>query len=1505
MANERGGLDYPIIVRDQFSATTEKFREEIRLSSEVFRSFGQLGAQSKSVVGSLKDSAAAARELTKATKDLGEEQKTATALTSKVRDVNRDVDRAFLSAARSREIARVAEERGLDLSRRKVVVLSTEQAAIKKLTAERERLAVAERAAQIRAEATQGPQISTEEAAALKKVEDALRRKSVAARAAQIADERGIALGKAKIAALSFEEAAAAKLAAQERRLALATEVARQANEKLIGPRLAGGQFSSQGADVPALPQQGPTLSDTEAAALRRVTDALKKKAIAERAAQIADEQGVVIGKEKVAELSIEEAALARVNDQERKNAISTRATQIAQERQIGPRQANGLFSGSQPDAIIPAKELTLKERLLASFNKQLTETGTQGNNLLFTFRRLFGVLALFQAARLAFRSFVEIIKAGIEFNAEIQTSTLGVASLITAVADLRDQFGHTLEPARALPAALVLAKKQVALLRQEAFKTTAPFTELLEAFQTALSPGLTGGLKIDQVREFSVRISQAAQSIGLASNQLSEEIRSILSGTIQARTTRIATALGITNEDIRRAKEENKLFELLTDKFKAFEIAGEQAARGTFTGLFNLVKGVFQQALGEGSKGLFEDLIKLGNVLFDRVLTVKDALGNIVPNPRIVTVFREVFDVLKGLLGTAIQVAQSFGFGGAIAASKVFSDTLRILGELAIGVFAGITRTVLLATAAFDGLTRALGISNAEFASFLGSAASIVVPLIIVRNLLGSVGLGLLKLIGLLGQIPILFGKSGVSALALLGPILAIVGALTIVGTLFKSIAEDIFGVNLTIGETVDLLGNGLAGAFQSVITFVQLAIEEVRNFFARSLDAVSNFGEDMVRSTKLALATVQGDLDEVARLTTEQNDADLAADNELAKQKKEHAEKLNDIREKGALTQAALEKQIADTIGKAATRNAAPEGVTPPTAGFDFSEFLKTPDFIGPPAPEPNFDNPLSTAKSDINGLADELKGVEDEARKVRREFELTFGRPIVQGAAGQIEKTFQQAALEVTTKTREIDARVAATRAKIAELQAVKPVDDASAAQVQADLNSLLTDEEQLLAARNKLEKIATDTARTRAAIIAAEETPALVKENETLAQRVRAERAIAAATRGRATDSTIALLQARANLAATQQENAAKAEQLRLEISVSAQRARGATGDEKTALDKFVAGKQRQLTLEQDIAKSQEDQLAFLVQQADLVQNGTISQGVREGFIQLASELPTLFEVGVNTAKSAVDGFISLLGDAFASIFDPNSNFQLGDALGRLLLSLGQQLFQQVVQAAVAQFITAQLGLNTAGSTLSGAAIALAATVPGLFGAALVLQNAAIALSFAQLSSSAQLGFTSFFAKDGGLVPQGLAIGGPVRTARGRPRNIPASDTVPIWGTPGEFMQPLRAVRMYGTRTMEALRAGLIDPSAVASLVPGSAALATRTSPGAGFAEGGLISEQPRTVSSGSSSSDGGGVQKAVVVPSEQSFERLLGGGKGAMLKFLAENSGAVNSALKRK
>jgi hypothetical protein len=413
------------------------------------------------------------------------------------------------------------------------------------------------------------------------------------------------------------------------------------------------------------------------------------------------------------AQLQVSQQQLRLEREKLRNREVQARLArqQAAEERRIARERATAERRTQQTlDRTNRARSQAVRQQ--RTLTRETRKTDKAAGGLAFKFRRLVGTLAVFTLAREAVAGFNRLVASAVRFNDTIEGATLGIGGLITAVGEVRDAQGELVEGAEGFAVATGIAREQVAALRQDSLRTVATFEELLDTFQVAVGPGLAAGLGLDEVRTLSVQISQAATALQVPQNQLAEEIRSLLSGTIQARTTRIATALGITNEDIRQLKEAGTLFEELTGRLGEFSLAAEEAAKSTVSGISTLLQGALSEALGQAAAPLTEGLLSSLRDVFDNVVTVRDELGNLRPNPQFVRAFQPIFAVLNDALGAIRQVGEALGFEGA----ATIGDLVGALGTglveagRSVGlVFAGLVEVVQGALDAFDGLISAL----------------------------------------------------------------------------------------------------------------------------------------------------------------------------------------------------------------------------------------------------------------------------------------------------------------------------------------------------------------------------------------------------------------------------------------------------------------------------------------------------------------------------------------------------------------------------------------------------------------------------------------------------------------------------------------------------------------------------------------------------------------------------------------------------------------------------
>lgn len=264
-------------------------------------------------------------------------------------------------------------------------------------------------------------------------------------------------------------------------------------------------------------------------------------------------------------------------------------------------------------------------------------------------------------AAYSGFRAIEGFIAAGIRFNTVIESSKLGIGALITATAQLRDSQGNLITGTAALAAAQGLARGQLDKLRIAGIQTAATTEELVTTFEEAVAAGISVGLTLDQIRVFSVQVAQAAGAIHLPMNQLQQESRSILQSTID-RNSRIAKALGLTNAMVNKAKEEGKLFDLLNEKFKAFNIAGIESV-STFAALRSNIQDAFSVLAGQATFPLFTQLRLAGlealSSIFDfRSAEIQRSFKGLVEGAAVV--FREIGSVLADAIRTGVEKAKA-----------------------------------------------------------------------------------------------------------------------------------------------------------------------------------------------------------------------------------------------------------------------------------------------------------------------------------------------------------------------------------------------------------------------------------------------------------------------------------------------------------------------------------------------------------------------------------------------------------------------------------------------------------------------------------------------------------------------------------------------------------------------------------------------------------------------------------------------------------------------------
>jgi hypothetical protein len=299
------------------------------------------------------------------------------------------------------------------------------------------------------------------------------------------------------------------------------------------------------------------------------------------------------------------------------------------------------------------------------------------------------GVIATLGGAQL----FAAAGRGAVQFNSTIEQSRIGIAALIRAFAEAD---GGSVGMAESMQTAADIQKQ----LQLEGLKTTATYEQLLKALQEGLGPALKAGFNTEQVVKFTSLMTQTAAALSVPMDQLGQEIRSILEGTIDSNS-RVAKALGISNEKIKELAASGKLFDYLSTKLRAFGDAGDAMGK-TLGGVWSNLIDAVQMALGTSLEKSFTSTTAFLMRVMDAIVSIDEEAGTFTFNERIEEALRQVDQAISAVLD-------------------------RFSGEELIGMLASFVETMGAIAVAVLGFVTALASLWQELGPFAPAIAGIV----------------------------------------------------------------------------------------------------------------------------------------------------------------------------------------------------------------------------------------------------------------------------------------------------------------------------------------------------------------------------------------------------------------------------------------------------------------------------------------------------------------------------------------------------------------------------------------------------------------------------------------------------------------------------------------------------------------------------------------------------------------------------------------------------------
>lgn len=189
-------------------------------------------------------------------------------------------------------------------------------------------------------------------------------------------------------------------------------------------------------------------------------------------------------------------------------------------------------------------------------------------------------------------------VKAGFDFNSEIQQMQLGLSAIVAANETVRNSQGQQVEGAQKLAYAQGQVADVFAKLKQDAINTTATMPQLVGAFQQVLGPAMGVGMSLDDARKVTVQLVQTMGALGIPMEQARSEINAIITGQM-TQDTNLKNILRLSNEDVKLWTQKGTLAAELLKRTQEFGEAGKQAGEIWNGAISNLGDNLQQKVLG------------------------------------------------------------------------------------------------------------------------------------------------------------------------------------------------------------------------------------------------------------------------------------------------------------------------------------------------------------------------------------------------------------------------------------------------------------------------------------------------------------------------------------------------------------------------------------------------------------------------------------------------------------------------------------------------------------------------------------------------------------------------------------------------------------------------------------------------------------------------------------------------------------------------------------------
>lgn len=344
------------------------------------------------------------------------------------------------------------------------------------------------------------------------------------------------------------------------------------------------------------------------------------------------------------------------------------------------PAENSAMASSLARVAALNRQILKTMKDINAEAKKMSTNMGGTSKAAESTLSKLGNLSLVAQGAAQIFETIKDmastIVMPGFNFSKEMEMNQLGIAGILQSMTLLN---GQAVEFSEAMGISADMMQK----LQKDAIKTSATTGELVETFRAVLAPGIGAGMSLDEIQEFTTVGVNAVKAMGLQSNQFVQELRDLVQGGIAPASSTLATALGLTDADIKAAKASSEgLFKFLMERMKGFQPMAEKFP-DTLQGKMSQLEEMSTLASAEITKAFESDFKEIVGYMTSLLGELNTKTGEFEVNPALLDVIDELKDGLQTLKDYIADLDDSGAFDWVDEAIPTLKSLYNILKDI------------------------------------------------------------------------------------------------------------------------------------------------------------------------------------------------------------------------------------------------------------------------------------------------------------------------------------------------------------------------------------------------------------------------------------------------------------------------------------------------------------------------------------------------------------------------------------------------------------------------------------------------------------------------------------------------------------------------------------------------------------------------------------------------------------------------------------------------------